>query len=148
MINRLIRYICLVFPFLNDRLIMFLIVGGFSTLINYGIFYVLFEFLTIHYLVSSVSGYVSGLLFGFVANKKWTYRDHVKKNKEKMYIHRYVMIYLLSLAVSSACLKGLVDFCSIDARIGNICAIIISTCLNYIGLNIFVFNDSGRSKNK
>jgi len=57
------------------------IVGILSTTFNYGIFVVLYKIISIHYIVSSVTGYVSGLLLGYLLNKNWTFSAQVDKSK-------------------------------------------------------------------
>ena len=57
------------------------VVGIFSTIFNYGVFAFLFKVISVYYIVSSVTGYVAGLLLGYLLNKNWTFIAQVDKSK-------------------------------------------------------------------
>jgi len=122
---------------LLNRFIKFLVVGGIATLINYGIFYLLFNFLKIQYIVASASGYISGLILGYYVNKFWTYS--VDRDSGEKYMFKYLAVYLTSLVGSSLLLKLLVDILSINPLLANIFAIGLSTITNFVGTNFLVF---------
>lgn len=122
---------------LLNRFIKFLIVGGTCTLINYAIFYFLFNFFSVQYLLSSAIGYTSGLVIGYYINKFWTYS--VDRDSEEKYMFKYLAVYIASLAGSTLFLKLLVDILSLDPRLANIFAIGLSTITNFVGTNFLVF---------
>jgi len=66
--------------FKNKEFIRFCFVGGLSTIINYGLFFILLTYLNLNYLFSSASGYISGTIFGFFLNKKYTFKSKSKKH--------------------------------------------------------------------
>lgn len=51
----------------------FLVVGIISTVLNYALFWFLAQILSVNYLVSSISGYLFGLICGFLINNFWTF---------------------------------------------------------------------------
>ena len=67
------------------------IVGMLSTIFNYSIFAFLYKIISVYYIVSSVIGYVSGLLLGYLLNKNWTFVSQVDKSKS--YIIGYIAVY-------------------------------------------------------
>ena len=83
------------------------IVGMLSTIFNYGIFAFLYKIISIHYIVSSVTGYVSGLFLGYLLNKNWTFSAQVDKSKN--YIVSYICVYGVSLVSSQVFLFFLVE---------------------------------------
>ena len=116
----------------------FIVVGLFSTIINYLFFYILFETLDINYLVSSAFGYIAGTFFGYGFNRKWTFK--VKKYKKRSEIISYFSVYMASLLISLLFLDLLVNIAGLDPKIANILTIGLSTCTNYIGVKKIVFN--------
>lgn len=127
---------------LLNRFIKFLIVGGTCTLINYAIFYFLFNFFALQYLLSSAVGYISGLVIGYYVNKFWTYS--VDKGSEEKYMFKYLLVYLTSLAGSTLFLKLLVDILNLDPRLANVFAIGLSTITNFVGTNFLVFKANNK----
>ena len=115
----------------------FIVVGGWSTIINYGIFYILLEFLNVNYLISSATGFICGVFAGYGFNRKWTFK--VEKKKQYTEIIKYYTVYTVSLILSLLFLKIIVDVVGVDSRIANILTIVLTTCANFIGIKIVVF---------
>lgn len=122
---------------MKKQLIKFLIVGLYSTIINYFLFYFLYKIVNINYLISSSLGFIAGVFAGFYLNKNWTYND--KNNKSKTLLWRYFSLYLASLIISLIFLKVSVDYIGINAEIANLLAIVITTCVNFIGTKFLIF---------
>ena len=116
------------------------IVGILSTVFNYSVFAFVYRIVNVHYIPSSITGYVSGLLLGYLLNKNWTYIDQVDKSKS--YIIGYLVVYAVSLASSQALLFILVEFLLITPLHANIFAIVLSTMMNFLGTNFFVFKNT------
>ena len=113
------------------------IVGIISTIINYGVFALLYKTLGIYYILSSVTGYVSGLSLGYLLNKHWTYIEQIEKTKS--YIIEYIIVYMISLFISQIFLYSVVEIITINPLYANILAIGLSTIMNFLGTNFFVF---------
>lgn len=124
---------------LKDRFFKFLFVGGFFTILNYAIFYVLFRFFGVHYIVSSATGYTIGLILGYFVNKFWTYG--VSKDSKEDYAFKYLLVYMVSLVTGALFLKFLVEYLLIDERISNVFSIGLSTMTNFLGTNFLVFKE-------
>ncbi|MDB5287154.1 MAG: hypothetical protein JWR05_2103 [Mucilaginibacter sp.] len=114
----------------------FIVVGGISTIINYGVFYILLRYFKVNYLVASISGYITGLIVGFGLNNFWTF--NTKQVKLKIVIS-YVLVYLFSLGLSSFCLWLLVNKLGFNAFAMNIICIGISTVSNFLCLSYFTY---------
>jgi len=115
----------------------FIVVGVWSTIINYGIFYILLEFLSVNYLTSSAVGFISGVFAGYGFNRKWTFK--VEKEKKNTEIIKYYTVYIVSLILSLLFLKIIVDVVGVDPRIANILAIGLTTFTNFVGIKMVVF---------
>ena len=119
------------------KILRFAIVGGLSTLINYGSFAFLYKIIGLYYLLSSIIGYILGLLTGYALNKNWTFIAQVDENKS--YLLGYFIVYIASLILSQLLLLLLVEKIGIVPLVANIFAIMLSTILNFLGANFFVF---------
>ena len=119
------------------------IVGILSTVFNYGVFAFLYKIVSVHYILSSITGYVSGLLLGYQSNKNWTFIAQVDKSKS--YIVGYITVYAVSLVSCQAFLFFLVEFLLINPLYANILAIVLSTVMNFLGTNFFVFKKTGKT---
>ena len=121
----------------------FSIVGILSTVFNYGVFVFFYKIVNVHYIISSITGYVSGLLLGYQINKNWTFIGQV--DKSKIYIVSYITVYAVSLVSSQISLLFLVEILLINPLYANILAIVLSTVMNFLGTNFFVFKNNGKT---
>ena len=119
------------------------IVGILSTVFNYGVFAFFYKIINVHYILSSITGYVSGLLLGYQLNKNWTFIAQVDKSKS--YIVGYITVYAVSLVSSQAFLLFLVEILLINPMYANVLAIVLSTVMNFLGTNFFVFQNAGKT---
>jgi len=122
----------------------FSIVGILSTVFNYGVFVFFYKIVNFHYMLSSIIGYVSGLLLGYQINKNWTFIDQV--HKSKIYIVSYITVYVVSLISSQISLLYFVEILLIKPLYANIFAIVLSTVMNFLGTNFFVFKNNEKTR--
>ena len=115
----------------------FLVVGVISTVINYAIYFLMIRGLEINYLVSSASGFLSGVVVGYFLNKNWTYS--VSEPTNIIMVARYLAVYVISLVAGLAFLYVLVDKFSVHPLVANVAAIMLTTCTNFLGTKFFVF---------
>ena len=118
------------------ELVKFLIVGGISTILNYGIFFSTFKIMNINFLIASGMGYITGLVLGYFLNKNWTFNYKTETKKTKL---RYLIVYLINLILSLIILKILNYNLNLNPLVGNLIAIGYTTIANYICIKIFVF---------
>ena len=116
----------------------FLVVGGLGTALNYGIFFLLFWVFGVHYVASSIIGYVTGVILGYTFNRAWTFPPAIKSRTREFSF--YVGIYLLSLTPSLIVLRTAVEVIGINPLLANVLAIATSTISNFLGLKFVVFN--------
>ena len=108
----------------------FSIVGILSTVFNYGVFVFFYKIVNFHYMLSSIIGYVSGLLLGYQINKNWTFIDQI--DKSKIYIVSYITVYVVSLVSSQISLLYLVEILLIKPLYANISCYLLNNFLSYI----------------
>ncbi len=118
----------------------FSVVGIVSTVFNYGVFAFIYKIGNVQYLISSVTGYLCGLLIGYQINKNWTFTGQV--DKSKIYIVSYISVYAVSLGSSQIFLLFLVEILSVNPMYANILVIVLSTLMNFLGTYFFVFKNT------
>ena len=88
-------------------------------------------------MASSALGYILGLIIGYYLNKYWTFINQI--NKIKNYFWGYIIVYVISLIASQLLLLIQVETLNMNPMYSNIFAIILSSIMNFIGINYFVF---------
>ena len=122
---------------LNKDFVKFVIIGGTSTIINYGVFSLLLNIAHSNYLISSWIGYISWLIFGYFFNKLWTFQKSWKHHIGE--IIPYIVVYTFWLLLNLTLLYVLTSLLWIDPFIGNVIAIAVTTMTNYSWLKRRVF---------
>ncbi|MFH1424495.1 MAG: GtrA family protein [archaeon] len=115
---------------------MFVIIGGLSTIVNYGLFALLFTLVGVHYLFAAGVGYVSGVMFSYAFNTKYTFRKKIGKT-----VFTYFLSYGVTLVMSLSLLMFLKVSLGIDPLIGNILTIGCITFVNFASCKFLVFNE-------
>ncbi len=114
----------------------FVVVGGISTAVNYGVFLVLLNWLHINYQISYAVGYISGLALGLLINNYWTFKA---TSITPATIGLYAVVYTVSFIIGYLFLLLTVHYLGQDPRIMNIAGIMITTITNFIGLKKIVY---------
>lgn len=120
-----------------NQMAKFIVVGVFSTSINYGAFYILYNFLSAHYIIASMLGFVIGVFAGYIFNKSWTFNI---QEKSPQHIYKYYIVYTISLFFGLGFLKFLVTVMGLIPEIANLLTIGLTTCTNFTGIKFWVFN--------
>ena len=123
---------------LIKRIIRFSIVGLISTIINYSLFYVFYSYSDAHYNIASSLGYISGLFFGYLLNKYWTFNK--KLSPGKTYVFKYTIAQFIGLITCQIFLFLLVEFLVFNPLLANIFSLGFSAIISYILIEFFVFN--------
>lgn len=118
--------------------IKFIVIGIYATIINYLVFYVLYNFFNINYTIASAVGFIIGIIAGFPFNKNWTFKSDKKSIKV---IIPYITVYCISLVLSLILLNFQVKFMQINPKIANFICICFTTVTNFLGTKIFVFKN-------
>jgi len=125
----------------NNREIGFFILNGIvSVLINFLVYYALVVYDISETSLASVVGYISGMAYGFFANRKWTFQD--KRLITTKVVLSYIFLYLSTLFVNvfvNALMLIILFEINGYIVISIFIAISISTILNYLGMKYFVF---------
>ena len=134
----------------HQRIIKFLLVGGFSTVLNYLSFVLLFAVLRVAYIPASIVVYCIGMVLGYFLNRTWSFVSESKAISKEFVV--YLVVYLFSLLLNIFILKMCVETFNISPLIGNVVAIAASTVSNYVGCVLLVFKKntdiSGLNQNK
>jgi len=118
------------------KFIKFCFVGALNTIITIGVYYLLI-FCGVHYLISNIIGYFAGMANSYLLNNSWVFRDLSKKHILK--VTKFLLINVIVLLLSEGLLYLFVDLFGIGKYIAIILVVPITTIINYVLYNYFVF---------
>lgn len=120
--------------------IMYLIIGGTTTIVSILAFYLFLYAFHINYMISNVLSFVIAVIYAYITNKIIVFQS---KTKGFVKIFKEFTIFvssrLLSLGVETLTLYLLVDKLLVSEAISKLIVQVIVFILNYIFSKIFVF---------
>ena len=125
----------------NRRVVIFLIIGINTVLIDYFIYIGLIN-LIFEKNFAKALGFISGTIFSYFANKIWTFGDIQSQSKSYIYFTiLYGFTLSINVLVNISCIKLLASLGEISFTISFLIATTCSATINFIGMKKFVFKD-------
>ena len=121
---------------LFQQIFKFGIVGGLAFLIDYGLLFLLTEFVNIHYLISSIISFIVSLIFNYILSIKWVF-DVTKKQTYKEVIV-FVVLSVIGLGINQLVMYVGVDKLTINYMLVKIISTFIVMIWNFITRKIFI----------
>ncbi|MCX5848677.1 MAG: GtrA family protein [Deltaproteobacteria bacterium] len=122
------------------QFIVYGLVGGISTALDWGSFYLMSKQLGLHYLICVIISIFLGSSANFILNRIVTFKDKSKRVVSQLAL--YVVASAVSMLLSSVLMFCLVDIVGIDSFLARIMTTFILYPINFLLLKLFVFNAS------
>lgn len=118
----------------------YIIIGGFTTAVDYGTYYLMVKILSINVTLSNVTSTVLAVIFAYVTNKLYVFQSRKNSNAEAAAeFFRFIASRLLTMAVEIGGVWLLVSVLGHDSLLGKIEVIAVVIVLNYILSKFLVF---------
>ena len=117
------------------KFIKFGIVGVFNTLSSTCYYWILVYF-GVNYLVSTTIAYLLSSIIGYFLNDKMVFKQ---KNKNKLAIVRYYVVYGTSYLLNMLCMYIYVDVLSLSQYVAPLLVLFITVPYNFILSRLWVF---------
>lgn len=119
------------------QLLRFTGIGGFCTVVQYIIMWLLTEILSVPPVTSSTVGYIISAIINFQLNKKYTFRSN-KNNSEA--IPRFIMVVIIGVFINGLSLELLIRALNTHYLIAQIGATLITLIWNFFANRIWTFS--------
>jgi len=130
-----------------SKILKFSSVGALGSVTNISIFSML-VFLDIHYNLASVIAFMFAVTQNYTLNKKWTFKDHNTKTKQKFV--KYFILNFSSFFINLAVLNLFVmnfDEGNLTKIIGQILGIGVAMGFNFLGSYLVIFAKDKEGEN-
>ena len=119
------------------QIFKFVIVGGVATVIDWLIYYLLFNFLKINPLVANILSFSISVVYNYLASVKWVFDVDQDKSKSKQFI-TFIVFSIIGLLINNLILWICIDKLSIYYLIGKVIATGIVMVFNFITRKMFL----------
>lgn len=126
------------------KFIKFGLVGVFNTLSSTCYYWILVYF-GVNYLLSTTISYFLSSIIGYFLNDKMVFRQ---KNKSKLAIMRYYIVYGTSYLLNMICMYIYIDVLHLSQYIAPLLVLFITVPYNFILSRFWVFKGDDKNDNK
>lgn len=125
----------------NEKLLLqifkFVIVGGTATILDWAVYYVLYNFLHINPLIANILSFSVSVIYNYIASVKWVFDVNRDKSRIKMLIE-FLVFSVIGLLLSELLLWIGIDKLGLNAMLVKIVATLIVMVFNFITRKIFL----------
>ncbi len=114
----------------------FAVVGVANTIIDFGVFYILYELFNVYFVLANIFAFMVAVLNSFIFNALWTFKS-LKRDQILRQIFSFVIVALIGLCISSITIY--IAALYVHVYLAKIFAIIAAIFWNYTGSWLFVF---------
>ena len=119
------------------QIIIFIIVGGIATVIDYVIFFILHELLGINTIISNIISFTVSVIYNYIASVKWVFEVDESKDKKQQFII-FIVFSILGLLINTGIVYLCTDIIKLYSLIGKVIATSIVMIFNFITRKIFL----------
>ena len=136
-LNKSNKRIYILSKIINKEFAKFIMVGVINTLINYGVFILLFLAFNLIYFVAGAIGFLFGSVSGFFLNRLWTFKSKIPIAKGFL---KYFFIQLFCLGAHITTQISATKILGVPEIYSQLAGIMLTTFLNYFISRVIVFN--------
>ena len=116
---------------LLKQIFKFLIVGGSATIIDWIIYYILYNYVKITPLIANIISYSISTIFNYYLTTKYVFNVNTNKNKKKLFI-LFVIFSLIGLLLSEILLYIMINKLMINKMLSKVISTILVMIFNFI----------------
>lgn len=130
-------------PILQNKILRFLLVGGCSTAIDFVVYMLLFNLISINF-AKAISMLIASI-FSYIGNKLFTFKDNNKTNV--YYLIKFYIVFFLNF-LTNVMINNITFAVTQKKVIAFVIATFAGMSVNYLGQKFFVFKIKNESSYK
>lgn len=119
------------------QIFKFVIVGGIATIIDWIIYYLLYNFMHMNPLLANILSFSVSVIYNYIASVKWVFDVNKDKNKVKMLVE-FLIFSIIGLLLTELLLWIGINKLNMNAMLVKIIATAIVMVFNFITRKIFL----------
>jgi len=121
------------------QLFRYTFVGGIAFIADFGLLYILTEYIHFHYLLSATLSFIVGLIINYSLSKLWVFSSNTIKKRWVEFIV-FSLIGIVGLGLNNLFLWIFTDYCSIYYMWSKILTTVIVFFWNFLARKFILFN--------
>lgn len=109
----------------------FILIGGIATIIDWIVYYILYNFLGINPLIANILSFCISVIYNFIASVKWVFKVDKNKGKKIIFIE-FIFFSLIGLLLTELLLWIGIDIMGLNAMLIKVTATAIVMVFNFV----------------
>ncbi len=126
---------------ITREFIKFAIVGVTNTLIHLSILYVLTEFFSVWYILSSFLAFLVAVTNSFIFNTLWTFKKDIKHKTTTRY-GKFFIVSVITALLNLFFLYVFTEYIGLWYMLSQLVAIVLTLMMNFIGNKFWTFKEN------
>ncbi len=122
------------------QIFKFIIVGGIATVIDWLVYYILYNFLGVNPLIANVLSFTVSVIYNYIASVKWIFNVDKEKSKKRIFIE-FIVLSVIGLLITEILLYLFISI-SMQKMLAKIIATAIVMVFNFVTRKIFLENNN------
>lgn len=119
------------------QIFKFVIVGGIATIIDWAVYYVVYNYIGIDPLIANILSFSISVIYNYSASVKWVFDINENKSKKRMFIE-FMIFSIIGLLLTELLLWIGINKLSMNAMLTKIIATAIVMVFNFITRKMFL----------
>ena len=120
-----------------EQIFRFTIVGGIATIIDWIVYYLLFNYLNIDPLLANIFSFSVSVIYNYIASVKWVFNVDETKSKKKTFVY-FIFFSVIGLLLTELLLFVFINKMTFDEMISKIVATFIVMIFNFVTRKMFL----------
>ena len=117
----------------------YLVSGIAAVIADFSVLLIATEYFGVHYLISNICGYMSGLLVAYTLNIRWVFKYRKYRDTTWTEMSLFMIIVLIGLAISEAIIFVLVEEADIQYTLAKLISIALIFLFNFWAKKRYLF---------
>lgn len=122
-----------------EQVFKFGIVGVIATIIDWIVYYFLYNFCTLNPLLANLFSFSVSVVYNYIASVKWVFNIDKNKSKKRMFFE-FMLFSIIGLLLTEALLFLFINMLNIGKMLSKIIATVIVMVFNFVTRKIFLEN--------
>lgn len=114
---------------MQSQFLRYLLVGGASFALEYGLYWLLYRWLGLPYLWANSSAYLTVFVVNFLLNRSWTFGSSGHMGRQALL---YLLLVLFNLLASNVALYLLVELAQVPALVAKVVVMLMIVSWNFV----------------
>jgi len=123
---------------LKTQLLRFALTGGFSAIIDFGLYFLLYKFVGMQVDLAKAIGFVAGTLTAYLINRRWTFGAAPSRSRFVKVMVLYVLTFTVQVGLNHLCLR-ILEYKDWAIPVAFVVAQGTATVINFVVQRVWIF---------